>query len=55
MRANDLLNFVALSTFLTGKRNNIRKECVPKKHREKVKELTDFVEYWIQKHDKDEI
>lgn len=50
MNPNDLINFVQISTFLTGKRNNIRKDAIPKKHTADVKELTDFVEYWINKH-----
>jgi hypothetical protein len=50
MQASDLLNFVSISQHLTGKRDNIRKDKIPKKHAAKVKELADMVEYWIGKH-----
>lgn len=52
MKSNDLINFVGVSTVLTGKRDNIRKDKIPEKYKERVKELTDFVEYWINKHSK---
>lgn len=39
-----------VSRLLTGNIQNIRSNKVPKKYKESVKELTDFVEYWIQKN-----
>lgn len=49
-KSNDLINWSALSTHLTGHPTYIRKGKVLKAEKAKVKELLDFIEYWKTKY-----
>ena len=50
MDAKDLINWKKLSLFLSKNDNSIRKKNVPKKYKEKVKELESLIDYWIDKN-----
>lgn len=50
MDAKDLINWKKLSLFLSKNDNSIRKINVPKKYKEKVKELESLIDYWIDKN-----
>lgn len=50
MDAKDLINWKKLSLFLSKNDNSIRKTNVPKKYKEKVKELESLIDYWIDKN-----
>ena len=51
MNAKDLINYKSLSKILTKNDNGIRKNRIPKKHRESVKELEILLTYWINKNE----
>lgn len=51
MDAKDLINYKSLSKILTNNDNGIRKNRIPKKHRESVKELEILLTYWINKNE----
>ena len=50
MDCKNLLNWKQVSLFLTKSDNNIRKNKIPKKHKEKVNELELFISFWIEKN-----
>lgn len=50
IKAIDLINFGKMSELLTGRNDVVRANRIQKKHKDKVKELTDLVEYWQTKH-----
>lgn len=52
MSAQDLINWGELSRLLSGSRMNIRKNRIPAKYAEAVKEFTNFVQKWSEKHRK---
>jgi hypothetical protein len=47
MKAEELLNWKAISSLLTKRPDVIRKNRIQKKNKAKIKELTDMVQYWI--------
>lgn len=47
MEAKDLLNWGELSRMLSGSRQTVRKNKIPKKHQEFVKKLTDAMQLII--------
>ena len=49
MRAEDILNFKAISAILTGKEDRIRKSAMANKYSEDIQELYDYVETWIKR------
>lgn len=49
MRAEDILNFKAISTVLTGKEDRVRKSAMADKYSEDIQELFDYVETWIKR------
>jgi len=51
MRAEDILNFKAISAILTGKEDRIRKSAMANKYSEDIQELYDYVETWIKRKD----
>lgn len=51
MDAKDLINYKSLSKILTNNDNGIRKNRIPKKYRESVKELEILLTYWINKNE----
>ena len=44
---NDLINYRALSRYLSGGETNIRKEHIPNKYKYKVRLLMFFIEMWV--------
>lgn len=46
----NFLRWRALSEFLTGNPINLRKNSVPKEHKEAIKELNLLLEFWYYKH-----
>ncbi len=52
MRAEDILNFKAISAILTGKEDRIRKSAMANKYSEDIQELYDYVETWIKRKDR---
>lgn len=50
MEARDILNYRKLSLLFTDNDNQIRKNHIPKKHQEKIKELEQIIDYWISKN-----
>ena len=50
MTPKELINFKQLSLLLTNSDNSIRKNKIPKKHQDKVKELELLVSFWIYKN-----
>jgi hypothetical protein len=50
MKATDFINFRQVSKFLAGGTENIRSNKIPAKYADAVKELTDFLQKWIEKH-----
>ena len=52
MNPLDLINYRKVSELLTGNYQSIRSNNCPKKYAEAVKELTDFVKEWKNKHSK---
>lgn len=42
----DLINWAELSLKLTGRRDKIRKNYIPKKHKHQVDELLLLLDYW---------
>lgn len=52
MNPQDLINFRKVSELLTGNYQSIRSNNCPKKYQEAVRELTDFVKDWKERHEK---
>jgi hypothetical protein len=52
MNSLNFINFRQVSQFLAGGTENIRSNKIPAKYAEAVKELTDFVQSWSEKHSK---
>jgi len=52
MNSLNFINFRQVSQFLAGGTENIRSNKIPDKYAESVKELTDFVKNWSEKHSK---
>ena len=50
MKADDLINYTAVSQLLTNTRDNIRKNKIPRKNQEQIKELHLLIDYWINKN-----
>lgn len=50
MDSKDVLSYRAVSEILTGNPDTIRKNNVPKKYEEKIQELRDYVDTWINRH-----
>lgn len=51
MKPKDLINYKQLSLLVAGNEYAIRKDRCPKKYREKVKEIEDYIQYFISKHE----
>jgi hypothetical protein len=49
MKSNKLINWCELSRFLCGHKDSLKANRVPKKHAEKVNELKDAIQSWIEK------
>jgi len=45
-----LINWRELSRVITGNDMNIRSTQIPSRHKGAIKELTDFIESWIEKY-----
>lgn len=52
MNSLNFINFRQVSKFLAGGTENIRSNKIPAKYAEAVKELTEFVQSWSEKHSK---
>lgn len=50
MQSKNLLNWKQVSLFLTNSDNNIRKNKIPKKHKEKINELELLISFWVDKN-----
>lgn len=48
MKAEDLINFRALSRLLTGNPTKIHSKFIPKKYKEEVEGLKNTISYWIE-------
>ena len=46
---NDIINYSAVSTLLTGQKGNIRRGTVPRKYAPDVQALEAFVDSWLDK------
>lgn len=49
-KTEDLLNWVVVSKQLTGGKESVRKNTIPKKHVKKVNELLKKVKQWQENH-----
>lgn len=52
MKAEDLINYKALSQLLTNNDNSIRKGKIPKKYKDQVNELESLLNYYIHRQSK---
>jgi len=50
MEIENLINWGELSRMLAGSRSAITRSRVPKKHKEAINELLEFLEKWKQKN-----
>lgn len=50
MKTTDFINFRQVSKLLAGGTENIRSNKIPAKYSEAVKELTNFIQQWVEKH-----
>lgn len=50
MNIKDIMNWRGLSTHMTGKPQNIRKEKIPVKYKTAIIELEDLIEYWMKRN-----
>ena len=47
IKAEDLINFSALSVLLTSRADVIRKNRIQKKHKKKIESLIVLINYWL--------